>query len=328
MFGAKKYYSGHQLKNYDINEREKVLKGVYLSDFNGYTPKDFLSLKKIYDSNNLNVVLAKLKNLKYNKNKVSVPFLETLFYSKYDLELLPFDLKIKNVFDSIQDKLNDNYKIKEFLILSKSSDTFNLNLLFMMTYNKKGKLYCDLIYQDKCDNAINNFKKLLDSILENKQNYFLKYFDDNNFFQDDMISSFLKNNKKQSNNYFVNKFTYDFDSPFFRQINRNFLYKDKYSFEDDDEFDFDDFDEYFDAEVDEMFNDNFNPNILTKTYCYELFGLTSNASISEIKRAYRAKARMYHPDINKSADGEKKFKEINAAYRLLIGKDSKETDIK
>ncbi|HEC1752781.1 TPA: J domain-containing protein [Campylobacter lari] len=50
---------------------------------------------------------------------------------------------------------------------------------------------------------------------------------------------------------------------------------------------------------------------------YETLGVSQNASADEIKKAYRKLARQYHPDINKEADAEEKFKEINAAYEIL-----------
>ncbi|ECW8954519.1 co-chaperone-curved DNA binding protein A [Campylobacter lari] len=50
---------------------------------------------------------------------------------------------------------------------------------------------------------------------------------------------------------------------------------------------------------------------------YETLGISQNASADEIKKAYRKLARQYHPDINKEAGAEEKFKEINAAYEIL-----------
>jgi curved DNA-binding protein len=50
---------------------------------------------------------------------------------------------------------------------------------------------------------------------------------------------------------------------------------------------------------------------------YETLGVNQNASADEIKKAYRRLARKYHPDINKEAGAEDKFKEINAAYEIL-----------
>jgi curved DNA-binding protein len=50
---------------------------------------------------------------------------------------------------------------------------------------------------------------------------------------------------------------------------------------------------------------------------YETLGVNQGASADEIKKAYRRLARKYHPDINKEAGAEEKFKEINAAYEIL-----------
>ncbi|KAJ7145451.1 hypothetical protein O6H91_Y552600 [Diphasiastrum complanatum] len=50
---------------------------------------------------------------------------------------------------------------------------------------------------------------------------------------------------------------------------------------------------------------------------YSTLGSFKNASKSEIKSAYRKLARQYHPDVNKEASAEKKFKEISNAYEVL-----------
>ena len=56
---------------------------------------------------------------------------------------------------------------------------------------------------------------------------------------------------------------------------------------------------------------------------YEVLGIKKNASADEIKRAYRKMAKKYHPDVNKSADAEEKFKEVNEAYEVLSDPDKK-----
>jgi len=50
---------------------------------------------------------------------------------------------------------------------------------------------------------------------------------------------------------------------------------------------------------------------------YEVLGVSRDASPDDIRKAYRALARKYHPDVNKDADAETKFKEINEAYEIL-----------
>ena len=56
---------------------------------------------------------------------------------------------------------------------------------------------------------------------------------------------------------------------------------------------------------------------------YETLEVSENATESEIKKAYRKLARKYHPDVNKEASAEEKFKEINAAYEILSDKEKK-----
>jgi molecular chaperone DnaJ len=50
---------------------------------------------------------------------------------------------------------------------------------------------------------------------------------------------------------------------------------------------------------------------------YEILGVSRDADKEEIKRAYRRLARKYHPDVNKEAGAEERFKEINRAYEVL-----------
>lgn len=50
---------------------------------------------------------------------------------------------------------------------------------------------------------------------------------------------------------------------------------------------------------------------------YQVLGVSREASLDEIKKAYRKLARKYHPDVSKEKDAEKHMKEINEAYAVL-----------
>jgi molecular chaperone DnaJ len=50
---------------------------------------------------------------------------------------------------------------------------------------------------------------------------------------------------------------------------------------------------------------------------YEVLGVSRDASEAEIKKAFRHRARELHPDVNKAADAEDQFKQLNEAYDVL-----------
>jgi molecular chaperone DnaJ len=50
---------------------------------------------------------------------------------------------------------------------------------------------------------------------------------------------------------------------------------------------------------------------------YDVLGVPRTADATEIKKAFRKKAKELHPDTNKSADAEQRFKELGEAYSVL-----------
>ena len=55
---------------------------------------------------------------------------------------------------------------------------------------------------------------------------------------------------------------------------------------------------------------------------YEVLGISRNANDQEVKKAYRALSRKYHPDANVGKPNakayEEKFKQIQQAYQLAF----------
>jgi hypothetical protein len=57
---------------------------------------------------------------------------------------------------------------------------------------------------------------------------------------------------------------------------------------------------------------------MTLTDYYKILDLTANSSVEEIKKAYRKKARLYHPDVNPSPDAKDMFINLTEAYEFLL----------
>lgn len=58
------------------------------------------------------------------------------------------------------------------------------------------------------------------------------------------------------------------------------------------------------------------PSLIQKYY--SILGVSPQASAAEIKRAYRSRAKLMHPDVSKSADAHEQFVLLNEAYEYLI----------
>jgi hypothetical protein len=62
---------------------------------------------------------------------------------------------------------------------------------------------------------------------------------------------------------------------------------------------------------------------MTLSEYYRVLGLPLNSSVNDIKKAYRKKARLYHPDVNPSSDARDKFILATEAYDFLIANHDK-----
>jgi curved DNA-binding protein CbpA len=50
---------------------------------------------------------------------------------------------------------------------------------------------------------------------------------------------------------------------------------------------------------------------------YAALGLNSAATLSDIKKAFRQRAALFHPDRNSAADAAVRFREVQEAYDVL-----------
>jgi hypothetical protein len=62
---------------------------------------------------------------------------------------------------------------------------------------------------------------------------------------------------------------------------------------------------------------------MTITEYYKILDLPVNSSVEDIKKAYRKKARLYHPDINPSPEAKDLFIGVTEAYDFLISNHDK-----
>ncbi|HQH27344.1 MAG TPA: molecular chaperone DnaJ [Oligoflexia bacterium] len=63
---------------------------------------------------------------------------------------------------------------------------------------------------------------------------------------------------------------------------------------------------------------------MVKRDCYEILGVAKDASLEQIKKAYRQLALKYHPDRNPdNKEAEEKFKEASEAYQILSNEETR-----
>lgn len=58
---------------------------------------------------------------------------------------------------------------------------------------------------------------------------------------------------------------------------------------------------------------------------YAALGLSSAATLADIKKAFRLRASQYHPDRNASPDAPQLFRAVQTAYEVLSDDDRRKT---
>ena len=58
---------------------------------------------------------------------------------------------------------------------------------------------------------------------------------------------------------------------------------------------------------------------------YAVLGLEADATLAEVKSAYRKSAAKFHPDKNSALDAPAKFREVQEAYELLSDTTKRQT---
>jgi DnaJ-class molecular chaperone len=56
---------------------------------------------------------------------------------------------------------------------------------------------------------------------------------------------------------------------------------------------------------------------------YAALGLKSDATLADIKKAFRQKASQFHPDRNTAEDAPARFREVQEAYDVLSDEDKR-----
>ncbi len=62
---------------------------------------------------------------------------------------------------------------------------------------------------------------------------------------------------------------------------------------------------------------SYNHRVKNPSTHYETLGVPASASASQIRAAYRALARQFHPDVSRAEDAQARFAAIAAAYEVL-----------
>lgn len=246
----------------------------------------FLSMKEILICNSLEDYSNLLVDVMI-KNKLEWTTTNSIFFYLFKKELYTLDYLLFNTIEEIYNETNNKHFYK-FII--NYNHYFNTYYLCIVSVNNDKSFSIKLCSSSSNLNTLNEIVNYLTPLLEN--NIFLKMdkiaFEAN---KNKILNELFLLIDINEEDYFVSKFNYDFSK----------LYENQY-------------DDFFDDEneIEEFENElNFEINY------YEILGIEKNSSIEEIKKAYRQKAKEWHPDICKKDNAEEMFKQINQAFKIL-----------
>ena len=57
---------------------------------------------------------------------------------------------------------------------------------------------------------------------------------------------------------------------------------------------------------------------------YSALGISSGATLAEVKKAFRQQASLHHPDRNSDADAPQRFRAVQQAYDVLADADKRQ----
>lgn len=269
------------IKNSILNIFERLKNNFLLSKEEiCLSMKEFLICNSLEDYSNLLVDVMV-------KNKLEWTTTNSIFFYLFKKELYTLDYLLFNTIEEIYNETNNKCFYK-FII--NYNDYFNTYYLCIVSVNNDNSFSIKLCSSSSNLNTLNEIVNYLTPLLEN--NIFLKMdkiaFEAN---KNKILNELFLLIDINEEDYFVSKFNYDFSK----------LYENQY-------------DDFFDDEneIEEFENElNFEINY------YEILGIEKNASIEEIKKAYRQKAKEWHPDICKKDNAEEMFKQINQAFKIL-----------
>lgn len=258
---------------------------------------------------NHKVSAREIKRIINDKNKTILILLDTQSSSEYKLNQCKLWLNYENIPSYIYNEKELNQIIKEL----KNNKSNNYRKKYYLIINKNESANIQNIYDIL---AAANYKFIGLSIQKDqvKSEYKASHGDYYFFLMGDYNSLYecykfltqygiscqiiLESEKNKYWNYNSQKQSYDH------------TYYEEMEFEED--------------EIEEDSNSHTkNTSVEKNINYYDILGIDKTATQAEIKKAFYSLAKKYHPDVNKEANAEEKFKKINEAYQTLSDNDKR-----